>query len=302
MTKFSIIVPVYNTSKYLSKCLNSIFNQTYKDFELIIVNDGSRDNSEEVIKELIKDKTCVKYIYQDNKGLSSARNEGVESSNGDYIIFVDSDDYINPDLLLELSKVNNNDLIRYQACVINGKNKPFIEKTFNNLSGVLAFKNISNYKIVESAWLYAYNRKFYLKNGYKFSLGLFHEDFGLIPRIILEANSVTSINYIGYNYVERKNSIMTSTKYKKTRKKAFDMLEHYKYLNSSKIDDKIYKSFISNSVILKAKGLNKKDFKIYTNELKKLKVFDNALDDSLTRKLKKCLMKLNLRLYLKVIK
>ena len=94
MSKISIIVPVYNTEKYLSKCLNSLIKQTYKDIEIIVVNDGSKDKSLEIAKKIAKQDNRIKVFNKENGGLSSARNFGIEKASGEYIGFVDSDDYI----------------------------------------------------------------------------------------------------------------------------------------------------------------------------------------------------------------
>ena len=94
MSKISIIVPVYNTEKYLSKCLNSLIKQTYKDIEIIVVNDGSKDKSLEIAKKFAKQDNRIKVFNKENGGLSSARNFGIEKASGEYIGFVDSDDYI----------------------------------------------------------------------------------------------------------------------------------------------------------------------------------------------------------------
>ena len=91
--KFSIVIPVYNVEGYIEKCLNSIKIQTYSNFEVIIVNDGSPDNSEKKIKTFLKDKR-FKYYKKENGGLSDARNYGIKYTTGDYLLFVDSDDYI----------------------------------------------------------------------------------------------------------------------------------------------------------------------------------------------------------------
>ena len=109
--KYSIIVPVYNMEKYISKCLDSIFSSTYKNYEVIIVNDGSTDKSDEIIKTYIEKNRNIIYIKEENMGLSTARNNGVSKATGDYIIFVDSDDYIEEKLLenLELN-IDNNDV------------------------------------------------------------------------------------------------------------------------------------------------------------------------------------------------
>lgn len=95
--KVSVIVPVYNVEKYLKQCLDSIVNQTYKNLEIIIVNDGTKDNSMKIVEEYLQDKR-IKVINKENGGLSSARNRGIEEATGEYISFVDSDDYIDLNL------------------------------------------------------------------------------------------------------------------------------------------------------------------------------------------------------------
>ena len=93
MAKVSLVVPIYNSSKYLNKCIDSLVNQTLKDIEIILINDGSTDESEKVIKEY-KDKR-IKYISKKNEGIGKTRNRGIKEATGEYIAFVDSDDYLN---------------------------------------------------------------------------------------------------------------------------------------------------------------------------------------------------------------
>ena len=108
MAKISVIVPVYNTSKYICKCLDSLINQTIKnEIEIIIVNDGSTDNSEEIIKNYIEkqeNKNLIKYYKKQNEGIAKTRNFGIEKATGEYILFVDSDDYIDNKLIEKLEK------------------------------------------------------------------------------------------------------------------------------------------------------------------------------------------------------
>ena len=107
MPKISVIVPVYNTEKYIGKCIMSILNQTMQDIEIIIVNDGSTDNSENIIKEIINNndtKIEIKYFLKENGGLSEVRNYGVKQATGKYLSFVDSDDYIDKNLYKNLEK------------------------------------------------------------------------------------------------------------------------------------------------------------------------------------------------------
>lgn len=120
MIKYSFIVPVYNTEKYLKKCLDSLVNQTFDNFEIIIVNDGSIDKSSEIIKKYKEKYSNIKSIEQKNQGLSMARNNGVKKASGDYLIFVDSDDYIETNLLEEVDKViGDNDILRFQIALID---------------------------------------------------------------------------------------------------------------------------------------------------------------------------------------
>lgn len=305
MPKFSIIIPVYNVEKYLKKCLDSVFNQTYKDYEVIVVNDGTKDNSMDIVKDY-----NVKVINQKNQGLSAARNAGVKVATGDYLIFLDSDDYWEKNLLKELSKFlkNNPDLVRFQINEVyeDGRVIPYQEESFTNLSGPDAFKKIVKYHFVENAWCYAISKKYYLENKFEFKTGTIHEDFGLIPLIIMKAKRVNSINYLGYNYLQRQGSIMSNKNYEKTKKKVADMYLHYNYLieeiNKLDVDTTTFKSFIANSLILKITELNHKDYKVYLNKLKKEKVFDNLLTDTTSRKVKKVLLTLSPRNYYKLIK
>lgn len=305
MPKFSIIIPVYNVEKYLKKCLDSVFNQTYKDYEVIVVNDGTKDNSMDIVKDY-----NVKVINQKNQGLSAARNAGVKVATGDYLIFLDSDDYWEKNLLKELSKSlkNNPDLVRFQINEVyeDGRVIPYQEESFTNLSGPDAFKKIVKYHFVENAWCYAISKKYYLENKFEFKTGTIHEDFGLIPLIIMKAKRVNSINYLGYNYLQRQGSIMSNKNYEKTKKKVADMYLHYNYLieeiNKLDVDTTTFKSFIANSLILKITELNHKDYKVYLNKLKKEKVFDNLLTDTTSRKVKKVLLTLSPRNYYKLIK
>ena len=302
MPEFSIVVPIYNVEGYLKKCLDSILNQTFVDYEIILVNDGSTDQSLSIIKEYMSKYPDIKLINQENKGLSEARNSGLKEARGNYVLFVDSDDFIDKDLLLNLNEsiINNPDLVRFQLRVVSDKTIDINEEAFDSLNGHDAFKKIIKYRFVENAWAYLYSRKYLIDNGFLFKPNMYHEDYGLIPLAIIKASKVNSISYIGYNYVQRSNSIMSDSNYMKTRKKAFDVLSQYLDI-VNKDSDPYYRSFLANSVILKLKDLNKEDYKKYLSEIKKHKVFDNILSDTLVRKIKKMLLKISPKLYLKVV-
>ena len=313
MIKYSFIVPVYNTEKYLKKCLDSLVNQTYKDFEIIVVNDGSTDKSSNIISKYQKKYKNIIVIDKENEGLSMARNRGVQKSSGKYIIFVDSDDYVSNKLLEEVDKkIDDSDILRFQIATEDEeytKINEYHEEGFESMCGYDAFKYLSSYHFVEPAWCYVIRKNYYIENKFSFKKGVYHEDFGLIPYVIYKARKVKSIDFIGYYYIQRNGSIMNNSDYKKTVKKAFDMLEQYKTMRlfakninrKNNLDD-YFLSYISNSVIVKARELKKDEKKVYINELKKLNVFDGVLVNARIRRFKKYLMKHNLNLYLKVVR
>lgn len=122
MCKVSVIIPVYNADKYLRKCLDSLLAQTLKDIEIIIVNDGSTDNSESIINEYVSAYQNIKYLFQNNSGPSVARNAGIHIASGEYIGFVDSDDYISPDMysvLYQIAAENNVDIVTSDYYITN---------------------------------------------------------------------------------------------------------------------------------------------------------------------------------------
>ena len=302
MPKFSIIIPVYNVEKYIKKCLDSVFDQSYKDFEVIVVNDGTKDNSMQIVKEY-----DVTIINQENQGLSEARNNGVKKAKGEYIIFLDSDDYLDKDSLKEIAKELDTkpDLVRFQVREVFDNNTiDYPEEPFENKTGEEAFKIMSSYHFVEIACCYAIRREYYNKNGFQLKKGKLHEDFGLLPLVIIKANIVTSIPYICYNYVRRSNSIMNSNNYDIVKRKVSDMYDHYRYLfneiDNTKLDSTYFKSFVANSMLLKICSLNNEDYKEYLNKLRREKIFDYLLTDTFSRKIKKLFIKISPRLYFKL--
>ena len=303
--KFSIIIPVYNVEKYIKKCLDSIKSQTYENYEVIIINDGSKENEEKIIKKYLKDER-FSYYKKENGGLSDARNYGVKYATGDYLIFIDSDDYIAKDLLKNLNKSlkkNIVDVLKYSINVVN-ENGKLLEKiktnSFNVSNKKEAIKNILKDKYIEPAWMYTYNFKFWKKYDFRYPKGTIHEDFGLTPIILSKAETLASIDYRGYNYVIRSNSIMNQTSYEKIVKRVNDFKNHY--LNhKNKLDknneiDKLLLGFSAFATIVKGRELNDEDRKEYIRFIKKEKLIQKINNTSL----KKFLIKLYLYLFLNV--
>ena len=117
--KISVIIPVYNVEKYLQKCLESIVNQTFCDWELIAVNDGSSDKNSDILRQYAEYDTRIKVINQQNSGVSAARNAGLDVAKGDFVCFIDSDDYVHPqmlELLLNAAEKENADVAIASFC------------------------------------------------------------------------------------------------------------------------------------------------------------------------------------------
>lgn len=305
MPKFSIIVPAYNMEKYIKRTLDSIKKQSFKDYEVIVIDDGSTDKTVEVAK-----KTKVKVIEHKHAGLSVVRNAAIKEAKGDYIVMLDSDDWWDKDLLKKLdeSSKNDADVIRFQIRTVTdaGEEVEYHEKEFEGLNGVDAFKQITSYHYLDSACIYAVKRKYYQKEKFAFAKDRVHEDFGTVPLWIVKANKVNCIDYTGYNYYRRSDSIMNTEDYEWKKKKAEDFFYHYKYLineiNKTDLDSSYFKSFISNSLIVKMCTLKGKDYKNYRKQIKEEKVYDNLLVDTLPRKIKKQFIKISPKLFYKLTK
>ena len=303
--KFSVIVPAYNVEKYIKRCLDSIINQTYKNYEIIVVNDGCTDNTMDIAKNY-----DAKIINLEHVSVSEARNQGVKKASGDYILFLDSDDYWSNELLENISNnlSNNPDLVRFQIRTVNDNNEiiDYHEEEFSGLNGESAFNKIVNFKYVDSVCLFAIKKDYFLKEKFEFRKDTVHEDFGLAPLIIIKSNIVNSIDYIGYNYYKRSGSIMNNPDYDWIKKKVEDVHKHYKYLieeiDKTNLDSKYFKSFVANSFIEKICSLNEEDYKKYKKILKEERVYDNILSDTFKRKVKKILLKISPKRYYKIKK
>ncbi len=316
MPKISIIIPVYNTGKYIEKCLDSVKKQTMKDLEIIVVNDGSTDNSEDVINNWIKDNPDIvtKYYKKENGGLSSARNYGIEKANGKYIMLLDSDDYIDSKLFENLEQYINNeiDLIKFKMTTVDESGKQIAKLSgpvFEKCTGEEAFEKLAgNDNFLEVACIYLYRREFFVENNFSYNTkNKYHEDFGLTPLIIINAKTVVSTEVYGYYYMQTENSIMRNEDYSKNIQKANDVLAHYDnmldridgYYISDSIKDLI-KRYYTNTVILKTKELKGNDRKEYLKQIKLRKVYKNIKPINFKQRVKRNILRFNINLYLKM--
>ena len=304
--KISVIVPVYNGEKYLDNCLDTLLSQSYKPHEIILINDGSEDNSLSKIKEIQKKyKELVKISTHENKGLAYTRNKGVGMITGDYIFFLDVDDTLHKDTFKILNKNRGYDLLKFSYAYIydDGRKEDVITNYRNkDLNGEESLIELIKAKqVFEMAPIYLYKTDFYKRNKFKFKVGRFHEDFGLVPIIILKSKKVKLLDDVLYYYYQSDDSVTRNSNYEKTVKNAgyvFDFyIDNKKIIEKEKISDfskKIILSFMANAVLGKIDTLKGKELKEYKEKINKYKVIDDLIDGNLKRKIKIIIKKLKM--------
>lgn len=228
MSKYSIVVPVYKVEEYLDRCVKSILNQTYSDIELVLVDDGSPDNCPQMCDDYAKEDARIKVVHKKNSGLSDARNAGLESASGEYVVFIDSDDYIELDTCEKFSRYADKeyDILIGDANVVGAGNCDLSHIAFDEVTdGKSYFKqSLKETKVPIVAVINAYRREFLIENALKFKSGILHEDVEFTPRVFLAAKSVVNTHNCFYNYIIREDSITTK---KDKSKNACDLFDTY---------------------------------------------------------------------------
>ena len=214
MKKISVVVPVYNVEKYLEKCIDSIINQTYRNLEIILVDDGSSDKSPQICDLYAQKDERVKVIHKTNGGLSSARNVGIDCATGEYICFFDSDDFVEIDMIETLSKaIMETD---YDLCICG-----YSVDTYNKTNALISQKSIlpnfsypsTNCSLDEYefalglcgyAWNKLYRLQFLKENNLKFEEGVsLVEDLLFNERVFANNAKFVFLSYVGYHYIQR---------------------------------------------------------------------------------------------------
>ena len=313
MCKLSIIVPIYNAGDNLKKCLESIIAQDLENTEILAINDGSTDNSGEIVKKYeTENPGKITYYEKENTGVADTRNFGISKAKGKYILFIDSDDFINEGLIKELKKYieQDIDIIKFKLERVN-ENGDILEKVdgavFDKCNGQTAFDMLCfNDVLLDSPCIYMFKKQLFEENNLKFKVNTEHEDFGLIPLIILKAKSIISINTYGYCYLQTNGSITRNEDYSKTLKKVNDTLLHYdnmlEFINKENLKEttiKNLKTYYTNAIILKLKELKKEDLDIYIQKIRKRNMVDNIQVNNMKQFVKKLILRINIKLYLK---
>ncbi|WP_373213188.1 glycosyltransferase family 2 protein [Fusobacterium mortiferum] len=225
MKKISVILPVYNVEKYVRKCLLSIVEQSYQNFEVLIVDDGSVDNFFKEIEDIVAENKNIKIYQKANGGIASARNFGLEKANGDYILFIDSDDWIEKDLFKNLvENLSDEDILIFNLGEYSNKEGKIItNRRIKNINKELLKINegyIFLDEVPNGATIKIYKRSFIEKNNFRFNEGLkLYEDTYWDIITLINTKKVRFLDYVGYWYrVGRDGSLITDLSSEKNKK------------------------------------------------------------------------------------
>ncbi|MGP4106337.1 glycosyltransferase family 2 protein [Virgibacillus sp. L01] len=240
--KISIIVPIYKVEQYINKCIDSILAQTFTDFELILVNDGSPDICGEICDSYSEADSRIKVIHKGNGGLSDARNAGINVSEGEYIGFVDSDDYIHEKMyetMLNNALTYSSDVVICDFFDVNeneSTNKLNLDEKYQlmHLTNLEALEQL--YKSKPGIYVYAWNKlyKKHLFNNIRFDKGRIYEDEFITHKILFKSNLITYISCCLYYYVKRTDSILNSPFTIKRFDKVYALKERAEYFKNKK--------------------------------------------------------------------
>lgn len=219
-TLITVVVPVYQVEQYLMRCIDSIRNQTYKNLEIILVDDGSKDKSPSICDEYVEKDTRIQVIHKENGGLSSARNAGIEQATGEYIIFIDSDDMIHPKMIEELYNLlqdTNSDIAicGYRRFSEQEELEKIVQPdlarhTYSREEALCQIYGLESIKYVV-AWNKLYSIKLF--DGVRYKLGKLNEDEFTTYKLFAKSSRIVSTNQIYYYYFYNGNSITTNQKY-----------------------------------------------------------------------------------------
>lgn len=233
--RFSIIIPVYNMEKTLEKCVESVLKQNFNDYEIILINDGSSDDSDELCDFYKNKRRNIKVMHKNNEGLSMARNDGMKIADGEYIVFLDSDDWIGSGMLNDLNRVicdKSPDAICYDFSVSDGihefnKNKyQYIELTDTCISGEEALKRIWNFKLQCYSCMYCFKKS--KLEDIEFMPGVYFEDILFTHKAFSHFQKIYLLNKKYYIYYQNETGITHNY----SIKKAVDIFNHLEIIEN----------------------------------------------------------------------
>ena len=231
MPKASVIVPVYKVEEYLEKCVQSILAQTERDFELILVDDGSPDRCGALCDSLAQTDPRIRVIHQENQGLGGARNTGIREARGDWLLLVDSDDWIEPKILekaMEAGLREEADLVMFAFRTVDeqGRELGVFREDMPKERGIGMQEHKEALLTAPCAWNKLYRRSFFQGTGLAYPPRVWYEDLRTTPKLMAKAGRMVFLDEVGYNYLQRQGSIMNSANLERNREilDAFDDL------------------------------------------------------------------------------
>lgn len=305
----SVIVPVYNVEKYLDKCLTSLLNQHYPDMEIIVVDDKSTDDSLNIAKKYEKCANVKVITKEKNSGLSDSRNVGIREACGKYIMFLDSDDYVENSCMVKIQgiieKEHEPDIVYFGYCEeYENTDKQSIKYGYTSVSNCsfsgeqFALEELKKRNLYAAACFGVYRRKLIVENQLFFESGILHEDELWTPQVILKAVKVYTSDYVFYHYLRRSGSI---TRTGNKTKHGQDMFHVCKKLDAvtNEIKNLELKKYMDNHIaMLYMKGMT--EGKLYQTETKVNRFYPLRKVCFAKDRAKAILFALSLRLYYKV--
>lgn len=275
--KVSIIVPVYNVEKFLPECLDSLINQTLKDIEIICINDGSKDNSLAILKNYAQKDSRIKIIDQQNQGQSVARNNGINTAVGEYIGFVDSDDWVDKDYFEKLylaakkydSDIAAGDFIRCGKRIKSKKLQYTNEAFYTNITDKIQYAEIPKYNYI---WNKIYKRDSLLKLNMPFPEGRVYEDVYWLVRVVYGLNGFVTVPETYYNYRKNSGSTVTLKSAKVMKDCIYSEKEMLKFFEDNNIPIKVNYKYVKREKI-KLFGIDVMKIYYYYPNIKKYKLF-----------------------------
>lgn len=210
----SVIIPVYNVEKYLEKCLDSIINQTYKNIEIICINDGSTDSSLEILRKYAEKDNRIKVVNQENKGLGATRNVGLEIAQGEFISFIDSDDFVDKNLYKNcIEKIASDiDVIVFGAKTVNLKNNKIYSGQYSSKSFHKNFNLNDLFNIYTVAWNKLYRHSLLNEHSIIFDTPKTGEDQTFFIKVVLNAKNICVVKKDLYYYIKYRNGALSNRK------------------------------------------------------------------------------------------
>ena len=245
--QISVIIPVYNAEDFIGQCVQSVLNQSFSDFELLLINDGSKDGSGAICDSYELKDSRVKVFHKENGGVSTARNLGLENATGDWVVFVDSDDTLKRDFLKEILRptIANNKvgLVIQGIEQFKGENRSFLDPGAGLVKADEAIEIFETHNLNDMGYVAAklYSNGIIKKNNLSFKIGLSNaEDLSFLLNYVPKAGMICFEQLYNYNYIVRENSLSTS-------KKHYSMF--YNRYNTNKNDIKVHFASLFNNIL-----------------------------------------------------